>query len=214
MKALPEGLDQAFTVAAGELGMACAAWLFVENIAQEAGADGVAALRDVLGRPFPVLDAVAEQWLAGARELRTDPAAILAACEGASELVVVGLEAFFLDALVARLPPSTRCALLCHSPFDVDWERVLSNHGGRVSRVDLESFQSWAGPRSVLLTFAYGVSGSSTYVLPAWVRATGEDVRTQFRALLAWNVFQAPMFVYPRWLVEIEAASFTHVFQA
>jgi hypothetical protein len=51
-------------------------------------------------------------------------------------------------------------------------------------------------------------------VLPAWVRATGEDVRTQFRSLLAWNVLQAPMFVYPRWLVEVDAASFTHVFRA
>ncbi|HVG63392.1 MAG TPA: hypothetical protein VNA24_32805 [Hyalangium sp.] len=214
MSTLPEGLHQAFIVAVGELGMACAASLFVESVAQEDGTDGVAALRDALGRSFPVLDAVAEQWLAGARALRTDPTAILAACEGASELVVVGLEAFFLDALMARLPPRTRCALLCHSPFDVDWERVLSNYSGRISPVNLESFQSWAGPRSVLLTFAYGVGGSSTHVLPAWVRATGEDVRMQFRSLLAWNVLQAPMFVYPRWLVEVDAASFTHVFQA
>lgn len=214
MRALPEGLDQAFTVAAGELGMACAAWLFVDNVAQEEGREGVAALRDVLGRSFPVLDAVAEQWLAGGRALHTDPSEVLAACEGASELVVVGLEAFFLDALVARLPSSTRCALLCHAPFDVDWQRVLSNHRGRVNPVDLESFQSWAGPRSVLLTFAYGAGGNSTYVLPAWVRATGEDVRTQFRSLMAWNVLQAPMFVYPRWLVEVDAASFTHVVRA
>lgn len=214
MSALPEGLGQAFTVAAGELGMACAAWLFVENVAQEGGAGGVAALRDALGRSFPVLDAVAGEWLAGSRALQVDPSAVLAACEGASEVVVVGLESFFLDALVARLPPSTRCALLCHSPFEVDWERVLSNHRGRVSPVNLESFQSWAGPRSVLLTFAYGAGSSSTYVLPAWVRATGEDVRTQFRSLMAWNVLPAPMFVYPRWLVEVDAASFTHVVRA
>ncbi len=214
MTALPEGLDQAFTVAAGELGMACAAWLFVENVAQEAGEAGVSALRDALGRSYPVLDAVAEQWLAGSRALSTDPSGVLEACEGATELVVVGLEAFFLDALMARLPTSTRCALLCHSPFDVDWERVLSNHAGRVSRVDLEGFQAWAGPRSVLLTFAYGGGGGSAYVLPAWVRATGEDVRTQFRSLVAWDVLRAPMFVYPRWLVEVDAASFTHVFRA
>jgi hypothetical protein len=214
VRALPEGLEQAFTVAAGELGMACAAWLFVENVAQERGHEAVAALRDALGRSFPVLDTVAEQWLSGTGRLNTDPTAVLSACEGASALVVAGLEAFFLDALVARLPPGTRCALLRHSPFDVDWARVLSNYGGRILPVDLESFQSWAGPRSVLLTFAYGVGGSSTYVLPTWVRATGEDVRTQFRSLLAWNVLQAPMFVYPRWLVEVDAASFTHVFQA
>ncbi|HYH98735.1 hypothetical protein [Hyalangium sp.] len=214
MTALPEGLEQSFTVAAGELGMACAAWLFVENVAREAGDAGVGALRDALGRPFPVLDAVAAQWLAGARALNTDPSRLLAAVEGSAGLVVVGLEAFFLDVLVARLPPDTRCALLCHSPFDVDWERVLSNYGGRVEPVNLESFQAWAGPRSVLLTFAYGVGGHSANVLPAWVRATGEDVRTQFRALMAWDVLPAPMFVYPRWLVEVDAASFTHLFQA
>jgi hypothetical protein len=212
--ALPAGLDQSFAVAAGELGMACAAWLFVENIAREAGDAGVGALRDTLGRPFPVLEAVAGQWLGGARALHTDPSRVLSACEGITELVVVGLEAFFLDALVARLPPHTRCSLLCHSAFEVDWERVLSNYGGRVEPVNLESFQARAGPRSLLLTFAYGLHGRSAHVLPAWVRATGEDVRTQFRALVAWDVLQAPMFVYPRWLVEVDAASFTHVFQA
>ena len=214
MTVLPEGLDQSFTVAAGELGMACAAWLFIENVAREEGDAGVSSLRDALGRSFPVLDAVAAQWLAGTRALKIDPAPILAAAEGATDLVVVGLEAFLLDALVARLPRDTRCALLCHSPFEVDWERVLSNYGGRVKPVSLESFQAWAGPRSVLLTFAYGVQGRSANVLPAWVRSTGEDVRTQFRALMAWDVLQAPMFVYPRWLVEVVATSFTHVFDA
>lgn len=214
MTTLPEGLEQSFTVAAGELGMACAAWLFVENVAKEAGDDGVAALRDALGRSFPVLEAVAGQWLGGVRTLDTDPSAVLAACEGCRDLVVVGLEAFFLDALVARLAADTRCALLCHAPLEVNWERVLSNYGGRVEPVDLESFQARAGARSVLLTFAYGLSGHSAYVQSSWVRATGEDVRSQFRALMAWDVLQAPMFVYPRWLVEVDEVSFTHVFKA
>lgn len=214
MTTLPEGLDQSFTVAAGELGMACAAWLFVENIAREAGDAGVGAVRDSLGRSFPVLEAVAGEWLAGLRSPHTDPSSVVSACEGITDLVVVGLESFFLDALIARLPRDVRCALLCHSAFEVDWARVLSNYGGRVEPVNLESFQARAGPQSLLLTFAYGLRGRSAYVQPAWVRATGEDVRTQFRALVAWDVLQEPMFVYPRWLVEVDAASFTHVFQA
>jgi hypothetical protein len=207
--ALPEGLDQAFAVAAGELGMCCAAWLYVERVARDGGDELVHALRDSLGRSYPVLDAIAEKWLQGTRSLSTDPAPVLAACEGAHQIVVIGVEAFFLDALLPRLG-RTRCALLTHSSFEVDWARVLANYGGRIEPVDLEHFQAWGGPSSVLLTFAYGGHGESTNVLPSWLRVTGEDVRTQFRSLIAWDVVRAPMFVYPRWLVEVSAATFTH----
>ena len=34
--------------------------------------------------------------------------------------------------------------------------------------------------------------------------------RSQFRALVAWNVLEAPLQLYPRWLVEVEADTFTH----
>lgn len=210
MSDLPGGLEQAFMVAAGELGMCGAAWLFAENVAQDDGDRGVASLRDTLGRSFPVLDAVAERWLEGDRRPRPDPAPALAACANASRVVVVGLEAFHLDALVAGLGRA-RCGLIQSSPFDVDWERALSNYDGRVEPLELEHFQAWAGPSSVLLTFAYGVQGHSTHVVPAWLRVIGEDVRTQFRSLVAWDVLRAPMFVYPRWLVEVPLSVFTDV---
>jgi hypothetical protein len=92
----------------------------------------------------------------------------------------------------------------------VDWERVLDNYAGRIERVDLDTFQNWAGGKSVLLTFAYGRNDARTAVLPLWLRACGLDVRSQFRALVAWNVLDTPLGRHPRWLVEIETDSFTH----
>jgi hypothetical protein len=120
------------------------------------------------------------------------------------------VEATFLDALVERLDPAVKVAMIAHSPFSVDWNRVLDNYGGRIERVDLDTFQNWAGGKSALLTFAYGRVDSRTAVAPLWLRACGADVRSQFRALVAWNVLEAPLLLYPRWLVEIEADSFTH----
>lgn len=124
--------------------------------------------------------------------------------------MVVGVEAAYLDALVARIDPAVKIALMTHSPFPVDWSRVLDNYGGRVERVDLDTFQHWAGGKSALLTFAYGRQGFLTVVGPLWLRACGEDVRAQFRALVAWNVLEAALERYPRWLVEVEVESFTH----
>lgn len=210
MTSLPAGLEQAFSVAAGELGMCCAAWLYVKEVADAGGAPLVRSLRDQLGRSYPVLDAVAERWLEGARDPGVNAASLDGPLKGASEVVVVGLEAYFLDALVSR-HPAVRFSLLTHAPFEVDWDRVLSNYGGRVRPVDLDGFQSWAGPTSALVTFAYGIHGASTHVLPAWLRVIGEDTRTQFRTLLAWDILKAPMFVYPRWLVEVNVEGFTHL---
>lgn len=210
MSTLPRGLEQAFTVAAGELGMCSAAWLYVQNVAGSGGEAAVSALRDALGRSFPVLDAVCERWLSGTQTLEVDATSVAQTLRGVTDVVVVGVEAYFLDALVAKLA-GVRCALLRHAPLEADWDRILSNYGGRVTLVDLESFQAFAGPSSALLTFAYGVHGASTHVLPAWLRVTGEDVRTQFRSLVAWDVLEAPMFVYPRWLIEVSAANFTEV---
>jgi hypothetical protein len=206
---LPGGLAQAFGVAAGELGMCSAAWLFCREVASVAGDAGVSALRDQLGRTFPVLDAVAAHWLCGARGPNLDPTAALATCARAERVVVVGIESAFLDALVPAL--GVPAALLRRSAFEVDWERVISNYQGQLELVDLDSFQGWAGPKSVLLTFAYGVHGERTHVLPSWMRATGEDVRTQFRSLVAWDVLRTSMYVYPRWLVEAPTDHFTHL---
>lgn len=212
MTALGPSIGQAFPVAAGELGMASAAWLFVREVAGLRGDAGVAALRDLLGRTFPVLDAVASVWLEGRRAPDTDPSDVLAACAGAETVVVVGLETDFLDALVPRLG-AARVALLAHGDFATDWDRVAANYGGRVTLTELSSFQRLAGKRSVLLTFVYGAQGDGTYVGSGWLRAAGPDVRTQFRDMVAWDVLRAPMYVYPRWLVGVPLADFSLVVQ-
>jgi hypothetical protein len=207
---LPAGLDQAFGAVAGELGQSTSAWLFVRAVARCAGDRGVEALADAAGAQFTVLDAVARGWLAGVREQVVDPRPVLVAIGSATRLVVVGVEASFLDALVARINPAVKIAMIAHSPFPVDWDRVLDNYGGRVERVDLDTFQHWAGGKSALLTFAYGREDTRTVVPPLWLRACGADVRAQFRALVAWNVLESPMLLYPRWLVEVDVDSFTH----
>ena len=212
MTDLPPGLDQALTAVSGELGMACASWIFVRAVARCAGDEGVNALAESVGGEFVVLDAVARGWLAGAREPDTDPSRVVDAIGNATRLVVVGLEAHFLDRLLAKLPERVKVALVTHSPFPVDWQRVLDNYVGRVERVDLDTFQHWAGGKSALLTFAYGHTEERAAVLPLWLRACGNDVRVQFRSLIAWNVLASPLNLYPRRLVEVETIDmFTHV---
>jgi hypothetical protein len=207
---LSPALRQAFHVAAGELGMASAAWLFVREVALSGGERRVAELRDLLGRDYPVLDAVVAAWQGGRRGPEIDLAPVLAACATANRLLVAGLETDFLDALVPKLSVRT-VALLAHGDFATDWPRVASNYGGRVELVDVSSFQRMAGRDSVILTFVYGVHSDGTFVSPRWLRVNGADVRTQFRSIIAWDVLRAPMFVYPRWLVGVSLDHFSHV---
>lgn len=216
MSLLPQGLVQAFALAAGELGLASAARLYVDTVARREGAAGVEALREELGRAYPVLDAIAAQWSGGASPpppvtQSGCPASLLQACAGARRVVVVGIESEQLDALLLALPRDVRVALVEHSLFEVDWERVVANHEGRLERVDLDGYQRWAGADSVLLTFVYGTDGRRTHVLPSWERVIGADVRVQFRSLIAWDVLGSPMYVYPRWLVEVGTEVFTHL---
>lgn len=201
-------LEHAFKVAAGELGHVSAAWLFAREVAAELGREGVEQLRDGLGRAYPVLDAVAGLWLEGAHAPQVDAAQVAAACQGATRLLVVGVEALHLDALLPCLPAGLRVGLV-RLGLGVDWERALSNWDGRVEGTDLADFQRWAGARSVLLTFAYGGAGGELFVHPSWVRVHGPDVRTQFRTILAWDVLGAPMYVYPRWLVGVPPEQFS-----
>ena len=211
MTDLPPGLDQALSAVAGELGMASASWVFVRAVARCAGDEGVRALVDNVGAEFVVLDSVARGWLAGVREPSTDATGVIEAIGKATRVVVVGLEIAQLDRLLAKLPRSVKVALVAHSAFPVDWQRVLDNYAGRVERVDLDTFQNWAGGKSALLTFAYGRHEERAAVLPLWLRACGEDVRAQFRALIAWNVLSSPLDLYPRRLVEVDANEmFTH----
>ncbi len=207
MSALGATLEQAFHVAAGELGMCSASWLFVG----EAGRDGdpaVAELRDLLGRSYPVLDAVAASWLAGARAPRIGTAAVATACTGATRVLVVGLETWYLDALLPALGDA-EVWLLTQSSFTVDWDRVLANYGARVRGIDLATFQRLAGRRSALLVTTYGRRGEVTFTSPEWLRVVGADVRTQFRSVIGWEVLGSSLQVYPRWLVETPTSDFS-----
>jgi hypothetical protein len=206
---LPPGLDDAFGSIAGELGQATASWLFVRAVARCTGDEGVHALAERVGPSYPVLDAVARMWLEGTREHKIDVGPVLEALGNATRVVVVGVEASFLDAIIEKADPRLRIAILAHSPFVVDWDRVLDNCRGRADRVDLDTFQAWAGTKSALMTFSYGRNGSRTAVMPLWLRTCGEDVRSQFRSLIACDVLGTPLRLYPRWLVEVEAESFT-----
>ena len=205
-------LDQGFSLAAAELGLASAAWLFTEEVHRGEGDDGVHRLRDALGRRWPVLDAVCAAWLDGERAPEVDAAPLVSRLEGVTRLVVVGLEARWLDALMRLLPVSVRVGLVRHSEFSPDWERVVANLGPRVELLELADFQGWAGQRSVLLSFVYGAGGGSgLFALSAWVRVAGPDVRTQFRELMGWDVLRVPLSIYPRWLVAVSAEDFTQL---
>lgn len=204
-------LQQAFRTAASELGMASAAWLFVREAASVNGDAGVAALRDDMGRLWPVLDAVCASWLTGQRIPVAQADDVLSTLAGASRLVVIGIEAVWLDALLQVLPPDVQVGLVRHGDPVTNWGRVIDNYGKRVKLLDLAEFQTWAGPRSVLMTFVYGQTHEQVYVLPSWLRVCGPDVRLQFRTLLGWRVLDVPLDIYPRWLVAASVQTMTDI---
>lgn len=210
MSQLPKGMGQAFAVAMGELGFCSTSWLFVRAVAAEGGDSLVARLRDELGRTYPVLDAVAAEWLDGNRAPSVIVEPVFSACEGLSKLLIVGTEADFLDAILPFLP-NIKIGLLRHSLIDVDWERTVANYPQQVSLVDLAAVSEWAGSRSGLITFLYGHDGHIAHVRPAWLRLIGRDIQTQFRSIIGWNVLRSSLFVYPRWLVETSLADFSEV---
>jgi hypothetical protein len=196
-------------MAAAELGMCSAARLFAREIAAEGGDELVAQARDQLGRHYPVLDFVAGRWIQGDREPPIDPAPALQALEGISKLLIVGIEADFLDALVPMLPSAELGLITEEGGLEADVHRVVANYGGRVQMVSLAGFQRWAGRRSALLTLVYGTNGHTANVSPVWLRVSGPDVRAQFRSLVGWDILGRPMFVYPRWLVETSCDDFS-----
>jgi hypothetical protein len=201
-------LDQAFRVAAGELGMCDAAWRFVDDLDAEGGAPLLEVVRDALGRTFPVLDAVCARRLNGAPLPAIDVGSVVSACAGLRRLVIVGVEARWLDALLAALH-DVELAVLPASALPGDLERLAANLPSGVPLTTLADFQRFAGPRSGLLTFVYGATAQGAFVLPEWVRTQGPDVRAQFRSFIGWAVLDAPPDVYPRWLIEVPASHFT-----
>ncbi|MRG96569.1 hypothetical protein [Polyangium spumosum] len=215
MTGLPRHLGQAFRMAAGELGMASAARLFVHELSQLGGEALVDEACDALGREYPVFDFAAHRWLSGARDPRLDPmqdpGPVVRALGGIGRLLVVGLETDALDALVPALPGVEMG--LCAEPFGVepDMRRVLANYGGALAPVTLTELGRWAGKRSALLSFVYGTDGHTAHVVATWLRVAGPDVRAQFRSLVGWDVLGTPMRLYPRWLVETACDDFSEI---
>lgn len=104
MSRLPGHLGRAILMAAGELGMAGAARLFVRELAALGGDELVADVCDSYGREYPVLDFVAHRWLLGDRTLHLELDRVSQALEGIKRLLVVGLETDELDGRVQVLP--------------------------------------------------------------------------------------------------------------
>lgn len=207
MPTLPRGMANAFQIAAGELGMFSASRLFAKILQDSSGADGIEAMQEELGVSFPVLDFVASKTLNSALP-GFDATLVVKACEGASRILIIGLEADCLDALVPLL--QCKIGLLTENLFEADWDRILSNYP-TVEPVPLSSLQRWAGSKSALLTFVYGSDGHIAHVLPSWLRVSGPDVRVQFRSLLGWNLLGSTMRLYPRWLSEASATDFSQM---
>jgi hypothetical protein len=205
---LVAGVERAFVAAAGELGMWTAAWLVSEETVEAGGAAALETVREVLGRSYPILDAVATQRLRGTRASGVDATPVVAALEGSTSVLVVGLEADALDALLPGLT-GRRVGLVASPEFDVDWDRVLANLDGDVVPVSLDALPRWTGRRSAILTFGYGVRGERIFVPPVWLRVDGPDVRTQVRTLVAWNVLGRPPFLHPQWLRGTPTSSFS-----
>lgn len=211
MTRLAPTLLEAFSVAASELGFCSAARLFCREVDSLAGESGVRALRDALGRTYPVLDAVCAAWLDGERDSQVDVLPVQVALRGAAQVLVVGYEADALDALVPALPEHT-LHLLCPSPAgDPAWERILANYPGRLHSIDLLSFQRLAGRQTAVLCLLYGVTEATVHVPPAWLRLSGDDVRAQFRTFIGWDVLRRPMYVYPRWLTAVPHSEFARI---
>jgi hypothetical protein len=211
MTALPPGAHQAFEMAAAELGLCSASRLFARELASVSGDSLIAEARDRLGRDYPVFDFIAERWLAGERDPPINPISVVRTLDGITRLLITSLEADFMDALVPALNDVEIGLITEEGSFDTNWRRVLANYGGRVKQVDLASLQRWAGRRSALLGFVYGTNGDAAYVNALWLRISGPDVRTQFRALVGWDILGRPMLVYPRWLVETSRNDFSHI---
>lgn len=213
MSRLPGHLGQAFLMAAGELGMASAARLFVRELATLGGDELVTEACDSYGREYPVLDFIAHRWLHGDRTAHLDSEQVSRALDGIKRLVVVGLETDELDGLVQVLP-GVQIGLVAE-PFGVapDMRRILANFEGAIESLELADFRRWAGKRSAILTFLYGTDGHIAHVAATWLRVSGPDIRTQFRSLVAWDVLGEPMRLYPRWLIETSCDDFSIICQ-
>lgn len=208
---LPASAPAAFRLAAAELGMCSAARLFTGELLAAGGPALLGEARDRLGSDFPILDFVASEALEGQRPAPIDAAPVARALREPLSVLVVGLEAFFLDALVPAIPGVRLGLVLGEGGLEADMRRILGNFNGRVEEIRVGDVQRWAGNKSALLTFVYGTHDPVAYVQPVWLRVAGSDIRTQFRTLVGWDVLGRPTSLYPRWLVEAPLESFSRV---
>lgn len=208
---LPASAPAAFRLAAAELGMCSAARMFVAELLDAGGAALLEEAREELGAEFPVLDLLAAEALEGRPPEAIDARPVARALRSPAAVLVAGLEAFYLDALVGLLPGARVGLVLGEGGLPGDERRILANFGERVEEVRVGDVQRWAGNRSALLTFVYGAHASSAYVAPVWLRVAGSDVRTQFRTLVGWDVLGQPTSLYPRWFVETSSEPFSRV---
>ena len=191
--------------------MCSAARLFTNELLAEGSSALLSEAREALGPEFPVFDLVASEALEGRCPAPIDAAPAAHALREPGSLLVVGLEAFFLDALVPALPNARVGLVLGEGGLLADVRRIVANFNGRVEEVRLGDVQRWAGNRSAMLTFVYGTHGPNAYVQPSWLRVAGSDVRTQFRTLVGWDVLGRATSLYPRWLVETAIEPFSRV---
>ncbi|MBP7776693.1 MAG: hypothetical protein KA371_06155 [Acidobacteria bacterium] len=209
------GLEPAFRVCAGELGLWSAARLFVNAAWEAGGADAVGALDDDLGGGFPVVDEVVRRVLANQAPLV--PPALDAVVERAADLrrlVVVGVEADLLGPLVDRLPPAVEVFAIFDATFPVDLARVGAAWIPRVRLTNIGDFEHAAGGRSGLISPVYGADAFRAAVAPVWLRVHSPDVRLLFRRLIGVDLVGARMASYPRWLGETDSADFTDLVTA
>lgn len=215
MAAPLSGLEPAFRVCAGELGLWSAARLYVNAAWAAGGAAAVAGLDDDLGGAYPVLEEVARRALERHGPVPPPGAAgVIAACADLRRIVVVGVEADVLGPLVDVLPEAVEVLAIYDATFPVDEARVRASWTPRVEIVDVGAFHRAAGGRSALLTCVYGADAFRAVVAPIWLRVHSPDVRLLFRRLIGVDLAGARMASYPRWLGETATADFTELVAA
>lgn len=208
---LPVSASAAFRLAAAELGMCSAARLFTAELLAAGGPSLLGEAREQIGPDYPVLDLVASEALDDRPPPPIDATAVVRALGTATTVLVVGLEAFFLDVLVPALRDVRVGLVLGEGGLEGETRRILANFGDRVEEVRIGDVQRWAGRKSAMLTFVYGTAGTNVYVSPVWLRVAGPDVRTQFRTLVGWDVLGRPTSLYPRWSAEAPLEPFSVV---
>lgn len=216
MSAAPlAGLEPAFRVCAGELGLWSASRLFVNAAWEAGGAEAVRALDDDLGDAYPVVDDAVRRVLQREAPLPVPTVeAVVERCRDLRRLVVVGVEADLLGPIVDRLPASVEVTALFDQTFPVEPARVAASWAPRVQLTDVGAFQQSAGGRSGLLTWVYGADRFRAVVAPIWLRVHSADVRLLFRRLVGVDLLGGRMASYPRWLGETETADFTDLVEA